>query len=272
MELVPVTPNLGVEVRDLDLADPLSEGIVIQLRRALLESGVLVFRGQSRLRRPDQVALAAVFGTPETAPIPSGDTPQVLTLRHDATTPPSENVWHSDSSFREVPTRGSVLRAVTLPPSGGDTVWVDMRLVYGSLPQGVKDLCLGRSAVHDIAKWAAENLRGSLHAAHPPRMQPMVRAHPETGEAILFVNEAYTTSIDGLDDADSAAVLAHLFHSLAVPEFQLRVRWEVDTVVVWDNRSLQHYAVGDYFPEVRVLERVTIAGEPVVAWGAAERA
>ena len=157
------------------------------------------------------------------------------------------------------PPFGAVLRAVELPAVGGDTLFADLRAVWRRVPDNVRIVVRGLRAVHDVAKWAPVGRVTELHAAAPAISHPAMRLHPESHEEVLFVNAAYTTAFVGLDQADSTALLDFLLRQVHVPEVQCRVRWRPGTVVAWDNWSLQHYAVGDYFPARRVMERVAIA-------------
>jgi taurine dioxygenase len=258
-----MTPAVGVEVTGVDLAQPQPEASLASLRMLLLRHGVLVFRAQSALTRAGQIAFARHFGVPEVLPRGDPDDPEIVRIEHGPDAPPTENIWHCDMSFRPAPPLGAVLRAIEVPEAGGDTLFADMRDVWARLPDSVRSTLRQLRATHDIAKWASPDLAETLRTAAPVHPHPVVAIHPETAEEILFVNVAYTTRLDRLSEADSDALLESLFREVAVPEVQCRVRWEPGTVVVWDNRSVQHYACGDYLPARRVMERVSLAGSPV---------
>lgn len=264
VEVDPITPTVGAEIRDVDLAAPLTEEFAASLRATLLIHGVLVFRGQHAMTREHQVALARVFGAVERSPRGEASDPDVVRIVHDASAPPTENVWHVDHSFRTAPPFGAVLRAIEVPAVGGDTLFADLRAVWRRLPDSVQAVVRGLHAVHDVAKLAPAKCVAELHAAAPVVNHPAVRIHPETHEEVLFVNAAYTTSFVGVESSDSTALLDFLLRQVHLPEVQCRLRWQPGTVAVWDNRSLQHYAVGDYFPERRVMERVSIGGSLVL--------
>jgi taurine dioxygenase len=259
----PITPTLGAEVGDVDLAAPLKEGLVVSIRALLLTHGILVFRGQDAMTREHHLALARVFGPVERSPNGEASHPDVVRIVHDADAPPTENIWHVDHSFRPAPPLGAVLRAIEVPAVGGDTVFADLRAVWRRIPDNIRAVVRGLHATHDIAKWAPAERVAELHTAAPVITHPAVHIHPETHVEILFVNAAYTTSLVGVETSDSVALLDFLLRQVHVPEVQCRVRWRPGTVVVWDNRSVQHYAVGDYFPERRVMERVSIGGDSV---------
>jgi taurine dioxygenase len=217
--------------------------------------------------RDSQLAFARCFGDLETYPAGERSHPQIVRIEHGVDAPPTENIWHSDMSFRKDPPLGAVLRGIDVPEVGGDTLFADMRDVWTRVPEKIQTVARGLGAHHDIAKWADASVAESLREAAPIVTHPIVRVHPETKEELLFVNAAYTTAVAGMDAADSAALLDFLFRQVTVPEVQCRVRWEPGTVVLWDNRSVQHYAAGDYLPAGRIMERVSIAGDPVQGAG-----
>lgn len=259
MRCRPVTPTIGAEITDVDLSVGPDSEIARSISALLLEHGVLVFRDQP-LSRDAHVAFSSWFGRPERLPLGLQDHPEIVRIEHDADMPPSENIWHADLSFLPEPPLGAVLRAVEVPVAGGDTLFADMRDVWLRLPERIQSTVRNLTAEHDIAKWADGARADELRAAAPVARHPVVRVHPDTGEAILFVNPAYTTRIVELGDDDSSALLDYLFRQINVPEVQCRVRWEPGTVVLWDNRSVLHYATGDYLPARRVMERVSISG------------
>ena len=173
-------------------------------------------------------------------------------------------MWHSDVTWREKPSLGSILRAIEIPAVGGDTLFANMVLAYEQLPDETREQIQGLIAVHDIARVFAKRLNKKpeeLHEKYPPMEHPLVRTHPETGENAIYVNAAFTSHIKDLDPEESRRLLQKLYLSAWNPELQCRFRWEVGSVAFWDNRASQHFAASDYFPAVRVMERVTIAGD-----------
>jgi taurine dioxygenase len=160
---------------------------------------------------------------------------------------------------------GSILRAVAVPAIGGDTLWADMAAAYDGLAKNVKDRIEGLRAVHDFAAsfgrgMSAEKL-AEMRRQFPPAEHPVVRTHPETGRKAIYVNEIFTSHIVGLDPAESDELLNYLAAQARIPEYQCRFRWSADAVAFWDNRTTQHYAASDYWPQVRVMERVTVIGD-----------
>jgi taurine dioxygenase len=180
-------------------------------------------------------------------------------------------LWHSDVSFSETPPLGSVLAARILPDIGGDTLWTSATAAYDALPEPLKQLIAGLTATHDLAKsfpperfGADDASRERLEQAkrqNPPVTQPVVRTHPATGAKAIFVNEGFTTHINGLPQDASDSLLGILFRHVTRPEFSMRWRWRAGDVAIWDNRITQHFAVDDYRPHRRVMHRVTIIGD-----------
>ena len=175
------------------------------------------------------------------------------------------NKWHTDVTFREAPSMGGVLRMRHMPPLGGDTLFADTAAIYRDLPQKLKDQIADLTAEHDIIQSYGyrvdEAKRQELRAAYPVMVHPVVRTHPETGEKHLFVNKVFTTRILGLPEDEAKALLHDLLDRVKAPEYQVRFRWTPNAIVFWDNRATQHYAILDYWPQERIVERVTIKGD-----------
>jgi taurine dioxygenase len=264
----PLTPHIGAEITGVDLSRPIGDDLAEELRRALLEWKVIFFRDQHRFGPAHHLALAAVWGEPEPNPFfPKAGTAGVSRLAKDATAVGNENIWHSDHSFMAAPALGSVLRAVEVPPAGGDTMWADMAVAYDNLGEELKDRIENLTAVHDwVASWGLTMTEEQI-AAHrtnlPPVEHPVVVRHPRSGRKLLYVNEPFTTRIVGLSEAESRELLAELVLQARIPEFQVRFHWQPDSVAIWDNIAVQHYAINDYYPQRRVMERIAIAGVPL---------
>jgi taurine dioxygenase len=270
LDLGPLSPLIGAEVRGLDLSHPQSPSVLAALRAALLEWKVLFFRDQN-ITTEQHLDFARCFGALEVhpfAPHKPGH-PEVMAITHDRDRRGSENTWHSDVTWRAEPSLGSVLHAIEVPPVGGDTLFADMYLAYEGLSTTVKAKIDGRVAVHDFG-FFRERMRKSgkteaeieaFNQAYPKVEHPVVRTHPETGRKALYVNAAFTQHIVGLERDESATLLKHLYAQASVPEYQCRFRWTEGSIAFWDNRACQHYAVSDYWPAVRRMERVTIIGD-----------
>jgi taurine dioxygenase len=277
VSISPATPTIGAEISGLDLDRPLTSAEGELLRAAWLRFKVVFFRDQD-ISHESHVRLGRFFGELEGHPvIPSVEGyPEILKIEGvEGVQLTAEtlgafqayNKWHTDVTFREKPSITSILRARHLPPLGGDTMWADTVAAYAGLPQPVKDRIEGLEAEHDIVRSfggrVTEEKRAQLARDFPPVRHPVVRSHPETGEKILYVNYTFTSSIVGLPEEESDSLLRLLFDRIKVPEYQVRFRWTPNAIGIWDNRSTQHYAVGDYWPEYRLLERVTVSGDVV---------
>ncbi len=270
LSIAPLTPTIGAEISGVDLGRPLEPAIAAALKTALLDWKVLFFRDQD-ITTEQHLAFARNFGDLEVHPFAPHKPgyPDVLAITHDRDSRGRENTWHSDVTWREKPSLGSILRAIEVPPIGGDTLFADMTAAYEGLPDTMKARIEGRVAMHDFGHFrAAMRKRGkseaeieAFNAAYPKVEHPVVRTHPETGAKALYVNAAFTQHIVGLDEAESGALLAQLYAQAATPEYQCRFRWETHSIAFWDNRASQHYAVSDYWPNVRRMERVTVIGD-----------
>ncbi len=264
-----VTSVLGAEISGVDLARPLAPDQIERINAALLEHGVLFFRGPP-LGPAEQKAFARQFGEISAPPfVPKhGDDPEFTVL--DQTTPKGEGAdqWHSDNTFMAEPPMGSILKAVVLPAVGGDTCFANMTTAYEALSEPVQRFIDGLKAVHDITRPLQKAIEGGhsnanlgeVQAAWPPVEHPVVRTHPVSRKKALFVNGNSTTRIVGISERESAWLLPFLLDHVRSPEFQCRFRWDTGSIAFWDNRTVQHFAVPDYH-ERRVMHRVTLAGD-----------
>ncbi|MDX2236169.1 MAG: TauD/TfdA family dioxygenase [Hyphomonadaceae bacterium] len=274
-DIEPTGAALGAVVHGVDLTKPLSAGVVAALRAAWLEHKVLFFHDQD-ISHEDHIRFGAAFGPLEGHPVTQhvDGRPEILSIRNGEYQHLNDvtiafirpvNKWHADVTFRAAPSMAGVLRARTIPPRGGDTLFADMEAIYADIPIFLRDRLDRLTATHDILKsygWKlTEEERVALHAKHPPVSHPVVRVHPETGRRSIYVNFGFTTHIDGLSAEESETILANLYERIKSPEYQVRFKWSPNAVVFWDNRSTQHYPVADYFPDDRAVERVTISGD-----------
>ena len=280
MQINPLTCAIGAELVDVQLVDALrDDGLFAEIKTALLKHKVLFLRRQS-ISRAEHVGFARRFGELEDHPVVGSD-PEHPGLVQIYKTPDKpldryENSWHCDATWREVPPMGCVLRCVECPPVGGDTMWANMALAYEMLPSHIKDVIAPLRARHSIectfgAAMPAQK-RLALKAQFPDAEHPVVRTHPETGEKVLFVS-GFTTHFTnfhtptnvrvGQDFTQgSSSLLQFLISQAAIPEYQVRWRWEPGSIAIWDNRATQHYAVMDYPPSHRKMERAGIIGTP----------
>ncbi|MFM0164212.1 taurine dioxygenase [Burkholderia sp. GAS332] len=270
---------IGAELVGVKLADAIyDDGLFAEIRANLLKHRVLFLRDQD-ISRAEHVAFARRFGELEDHPVAGSDPehPGLVRIYKSPEQPNDryENAWHSDATWREAPQFGAVLRCVECPPIGGDTMWANMVLAYENLPAHVKEQIADLRARHSIeASFGAVmpiEKRHALKAQYPDAEHPVVRTHPETSEKVLFVN-AFTTHFTNYhtparvrfgQDANPGAsdLLRYLISQAYIPEYQVRWRWKPNSIAIWDNRSTQHYAVMDYAPCHRKMERAGIVGD-----------
>ncbi|GAA3206391.1 TauD/TfdA dioxygenase family protein [Dactylosporangium siamense] len=272
MKLDHLGPRFGADVHDIDL-DRATDDELAEVRAALVEHKVLFFGGQ-QLDDDGQVRLGRRLGELTAShPVVGGVDeahPEVYAL--DSADNGFADVWHTDVTFMPRPPLGSILRAVVLPPSGGDTNWADSQLAYESLSAPVRDLADRLTAVHDgnreFGYYLAQRRggKGSVWDGEvvtrlDPVEHPVVRVHPETGRRGLFVNPGFTSHIVGVSEAESRGILDLLYAHLTKPEHIVRHRWRAGDVAMWDNRSTAHYANRDYGTAHRVMHRITLRGD-----------
>ena len=270
MNVKRVAGAIGAELQAINLADGINGELAATLRALLNEHEVLFLRDQA-ISAADQKALAEVFGPLQTHPAYGTveGFPEVMILESTRDNPSKIEVWHSDMTFRQHPPSVTVLRGITIPEVGGDTLFASMTAAYKGLSSGMQSYLEGLTAVHDFSHGFRESLAepggrerlADAVAANPPVRHPVVQTHPETGKKVLFVNALFTTHIDGLPPLESAEVLQFLWRHASLPEFTCRFSWAPDSLVLWDNRSTQHKPVNDFFPATRRLHRVVSEGD-----------
>lgn len=261
---------LGATAHGVDLRVPLSEVDRERLLAAVREHLVVFLRDQS-LDDMSHVAFARSLGDPLPHPILRlrGEEHIVTMVRNDRERRPTNAAWHSDLSWLEIPPGLAILRAVQIPEHGGDTLWLDACAAWRALPDELLEKVRGRFAVHDFDRAVGPRLRkvdgagghARVRRALPPAVHPMVRVHPETGREALFVNEAFTAAIVGLEPDASDELLDALFDHVRRGPWTVRHRWREGDVVVWDERMTQHFAEADHYPAEREVRRVTLCGE-----------
>jgi taurine dioxygenase len=272
IEVTKLTRAFGALVSGVDLAQPLPQSVIDRLSELLVERKVLLFRNQA-ITPLAQRDFAARFGTLHVHHIYPvlPELPEILLLdNHDAFLPDNDN-WHTDVTFSRTPPLAGILAAKRIPPVGGDTLWSDSAAAYEALSGPLRGFLDGLTAQHSVAKsfpperWQTDPAFKERYeravAKHPPVDHPVVRTHPVSGRKGLFVNEGFTTHVNGIKPRESEALLKFLFAHAGQPEFTLRWRWSVGDVAFWDNRNTQHYAVADYLPERRTMHRATVNGD-----------
>ena len=262
--------SLGAEILGVDLKAPMDDDAFAAFEAALIEHKVLAVRDQF-LTTEQHVAFSRRFGELEVHPMrPQGQFPEILVLDNHKDNPVlSTDVWHSDTTFRQTPTKYTILRCEIMPEFGGDTLWANMEAAHDGLSDTFRAMISGLRAVHDFQNFRAlfkntEEDRIKLHRMEdmfPNPSHPVVRTHPVTGRKSIYVNPQFTLRIEGLEPTESRAILDVLFAQARVPEYQFRIRWTPGTIVFWDNRSTQHYAANDYYPQRRRMERTAVVGD-----------
>lgn len=266
---------LGAELSGVDLWKPLADEDVAAIRRAILDHGVVYLRGQ-KLSHDDHLALARALGTPDVHPIANGmaEHPEIIRVSKPAGEAAYFGTsWHTDNSFFEKPSAMTILYAERVPPVGGDTLFASMELAWSTLSEPVRRMLEPLRAVHSAARAYDPRVTGDAkykgetaitytlsERVYESHEHPVMRTHPETGRRSLYVNPMFTERIVGLSPVESDAILAMLHAHATRPELTCRVSWEPGQVTIWDNRSVQHYAVDDYRDHERLLYRVTLEG------------
>lgn len=279
MKVEQLTCSIGAELIGINLSDAANdESLFLEIKAQLLLHKVLFLRNQN-MTRAEHVQFAERFGSLEDHPVAGShpDHPGLVQIYKSPDQPMDryENSWHTDATWREKPPMGCVLRCVECPPVGGDTMWANMALAYAKLPDAIKSEISSLRARHSIeASFGAAMpiaKRLALHTQFPDAEHPVVRTHPETGEKVLFVN-SFTTHFTNFHTSDrirygqdytqgTSSLLQYLISQAAIPEYQVRWRWQPGSVAIWDNRCTQHYAVMDYPPSHRKMERAGIMGD-----------
>jgi taurine dioxygenase len=274
IDVTPGPNGFGAEVAGIDLSGPLSDGEIAAVEQALVAHKVLFFRDQ-HIDSEQQLAFGRRFGPLEVHPFAgfpgfnNGDeNPELIALESTPEKPQVAEVWHSDVTWREAPSLGSILRMTHCPEAGGDTLWADMTAAYEGLDDATQSFLSGLVAVHDwgnfrnhlIKLGAPDEQIAALDAKFPAVEHPVVRTHPVSGRKLIYVNAEFTRRIKGMDDAESDALLKRLFALADNPDYRARMHWHPGSVAFWDNRSTQHRVMADVRGYRRV-ERVTVMGD-----------
>jgi taurine dioxygenase len=266
----PVAGRIGAEIRGVHLSGDLDKKQIATIRKALNDHKVVFFRGQQHLTDAGQEAFANLLGKPvahPTVPVKDGST---YLLEIDSAHGGRANSWHTDVTFVDAYPFASILRAVVIPASGGDTLWANTVAAYRDLPSELRDLADRLWAVHSneydyaarrptASEEETKRFRETFTSTVYETEHPVVHVHPETGERSLLLGH-FVKRIVGLSSADSAHLFALLQNHVIAPENTVRWRWAVGDVAIWDNRATQHYAVNDYGDQHRVVRRVTLDG------------
>jgi taurine dioxygenase len=265
--------HLGAEITGVDLRKPISDAVRDAIENALVENELIIFRNQE-ISSQNLIDFGSRFGELTVHPFAPNDkdVSVLIKFRNDETNPPFRtDVWHSDETFRKEPPKATMLVAKEVPAIGGDTMFASMSAAFEGLSDRMQSFVCGLEAIHDFKPFrelfddSEEDRKNVMRweLLYPPAVHPVVRVHPVSGRKVLFVNPQFTVAIKNMDERESRSLLDVLFQQASIPEYQFRHHWAPHTLIMWDNRSTQHYAVNDYFPQRRYMERVTIKGGPV---------
>lgn len=270
MDIRKLTGVIGAELSGVDLSGDLSNAVVADIRRALLDHQVIFFRDQ-KLTPEQHIAFAERFGDISTTPVYQtlDAYPKIMPVIKEPTDRDViGDTWHTDETYQATPPLGSILYGREVPEVGGDTLWANMYRAYDTLSDGLKAKLETLRAIHTNDFLSANSqvrnstrstkLRedvGSITNAHP-----VVRTHEETGRKGLFVNHPFTYAFENMTREESLPLLQHLYQHSSKPENTCRFRWRQGSLAFWDNRCTMHYAINDYPGQRRVMHRITIQG------------
>lgn len=265
--------TLGTVIHNVSLKDPLDDEFIAFIRKVLLERKVIFFRDQF-LTEDEQVAFGQAFGELDAFPFgKAGENPYILEIIHGKNRPGTENAWHTDVTWMQNPSLGSVAQCTEVPPFGGDTLFSDSHACYLGMPEALQDKVEHLDGIHDYRIFLgslSEEVIAEVKSRIPFGVtHPILRTHPETFKTGLFIHGGFLRhdslfdrrSGEALPEQESAEIVKQLLIQHTRPEYQCRFSWQPGSVAFWDNRAVQHYAVSDYYPHRRVLRRVTVAGD-----------
>ncbi len=267
LRVTPLMPNFGARIEGIDLTANLSAETKAMLKQAWLKFGVIFFEGQQQLTPDRQLEVASIFGEPDFGShLVEKAGPQVDHLVTDENRPPLTNLWHSDNTTLPAPSMGTMIQIQACPEIGGNTGWACTRKAYSCLSDRMKAYVQDLVAVHYwdgrgnsdssyLQAWDEQTYFDKIRK-YPPKENPVVLTHPLTGTKALYVNETYTRYIKGLHKYEGQAILQFLYSWMRMPEFFLYHHWKQNDIAVWDNLSMQHYALADY-QAFRLNQRVT---------------
>lgn len=274
LEIIPSGEACGATLRGADLTRPLSDSTIADIHAAWLDHHVLAFPDQP-MSDDDLERFTLAFGPfgddPFIAPIPGRD--HIIAVKRDAdeTSPVFAETWHTDWSFQENPPPGTCLFAITIPPTGGDTLYANQHLALEKMPADLRARLEGKKAIHSArAAYSKAGAYGDNDAAArsmdirpsddagAEQLHPIIRDHPETGRKGIFGCAGYIAGFDGMAADESMALLGELYQWQTRPEFQYRHKWQENMLVMWDNRSVLHMATSGYQGHARLLHRTTI--------------
>jgi len=265
-----ITPSIGAEISGVSLNKDLNSEIVEKIYSALIKHQVIFFRDQD-ISPETHLKLAESLGDidPGHPVYPHVEGYQsIVLLKNDAHTRPDTNDWHKDLTFKANPPFASILHGVSVPRVGGDTLWASMSAAYESLSDGWKEHLEGLEAIHDMGTFRNDYYKdGGIESVNNAlkkvgsAIHKVIETHPISGLKYLNVNQSFTRNIVNESQGPSDHILQFLFQYITKPEFQVRFHWENNSIAIWDNRITQHYAICDYLPNVRHMQRITVVND-----------
>jgi taurine dioxygenase len=269
--------TIGTVIHKVDVKGTPSDELIQLIRDTLLERKVVFLRDQ-HLTEDEQVAFGRRFGELDAFPFgPAGENPYILEIRHGKKSPGTENGWHTDVTWMERPSLGSIAQCIVAPPVGGDTLFSDSHACYLGLPPALQERIQHLNGINDYRNFLLARRPGlpselveTIKKEIPFGVShPLCRTHPETGKTGLYLHGGFlrhdslydVRTGEQLEKSESEAIVRELLRQHERPEYLCRFRWQAGSIAFWDNRAAQHYAASDYFPHRRVLRRVTVSGD-----------
>ena len=270
MKVIQLTPSIGATISEISLNKDLNSETIEQIYSALIKHQVIFFRGQD-ISPENHLKLAESLGEidPGHPVYPHVEGYQsIVLLKNDVNNRPDTNDWHKDLTFKSNPPFASILHGVKVPKVGGDTLWASMSAAYDALPNGWKEQLEGLEAIHDMGTFRNDFYKeGGIDSVNSAlkkvgsAVHKIIETHPISGLKYLNVNQSFTRNIINESQGPSDNILQFLYQHISKPEFQVRFHWEDNSIAIWDNRITQHYAVCDYLPELRHMQRVTVIND-----------
>lgn len=268
MKIRKLTGTVGAELSGVSLAG-CGRDVALDVQKVLFDHGVVVLRDQE-ISPEDHIAFAEQWGEIDVNRFfkPVDGYPKIAEVR---TTPEQEGViggtWHTDHSYDPAPAMVSILVAREVPPTGGDTCFASQTAAYTYLSSGMREALEGLKAWHSDGSFASGARLAGIRRDNTgvQGLHPVVIRHPQTSQRALYVNGDFTTHFDGWTEEESAPLLHYLYRHCTRPEFMCRISWKPGSVVIWDNRLVQHFAVADYQGYARLMHRITVEGQELIS-------
>jgi len=278
MQVTPLSPTFGIEIKGLDLNEPMTDDVFDEIHKLFVDNKLVCFKDQS-LSAKAQIAFSQRFGPLEVHLLTQynhPEHPEIFRLSNRVVDGKPVGIadggsyWHSDFAFQERPAKATLLNALEIPAEGGDTLFANMEAAYEGLSPEWKAKLEGLQAVHRYRRRqntedqsTRVQLNAEQQAQTPDVIHPLIRTNPDTGRRSIYAHPGMTAEIVGLPAEESQAILAHLFEHTIRPEFRYDFHWSAGDVVMWDNRSTMHSATTRNLPagQYRSLYRTTVRGE-----------